>query len=110
MKRQQLLITFTLIAGIGIGLSLNSIVAGQSQMKKWQKGKGWGWVWGKDDEVGALNELTDASRLAALRLAERGKVYDLGVLYDRRSYKWPGHSPGEILSRSEERRVGKGGR
>lgn len=65
---------------------------------KWEKGKGWGWVWGKDDEVGALNELTDASRLDALRLARTGKVYDLGVLYDRSSYKWPGHSPGEILS------------
>jgi kynurenine formamidase len=70
----------------------------QSQMKKWQKGKGWGWVWGKDDEVGALNEMTDESRLAALRLTDRGKVYDLGVLYDRTSYKWPGHSPGEIIS------------
>lgn len=67
-------------------------------LKKWQRGKGWGWVWGKDDEVGALNEMTDASRLAALRLANRGKVYDLGVIYDRTSYKWPGHSPGEIIS------------
>jgi kynurenine formamidase len=98
MKRQPLLITVTLIAGISIGLSLNWTVVGQSQMKKWQKGKGWGWVWGKDDEVGALNELTEASRLAALRLADRGKIYDLGVLYDRTSYKWPGHSPGEIIS------------
>ena len=33
-----------------------------------------------------------------MRLADRGKVYDLGVLYDRTSYKWPGHSPGEILA------------
>lgn len=65
---------------------------------KWEQGKGWGWVWGKDDEVGALNEQTDASRLAALKLATSGKVYDLGVLYDRTSYKWPGHSPGEVLS------------
>lgn len=65
---------------------------------KWQKGKGWGWVWGKDDEVGALNEMTDASRAAALRLARSGKVYDLGVVYDRNSYKWPGHNPGEIIS------------
>jgi kynurenine formamidase len=70
----------------------------QSQMKKWQKGKGWGWVWGKEDEVGALNEMTEGSRLAALRLVEQGKVYDLGVLYDRTSYKWPGHSPGEVIS------------
>jgi kynurenine formamidase len=28
---------------------------------------------------------------------KQGKVYDLGVTYDRSSYKWPGHSPGEIM-------------
>src|SRR5262245_34768433 len=67
-------------------------------LQKWQKGKGWGWVWGKNDEVGSLNEMTDASRAAALRLATKGKVYDLGVNYDRTSYKWPGHNPGEIIS------------
>src|SRR5262245_25649095 len=71
---------------------------GAEQTTKWQKGKGWGAVWGKNDEIGSLNEMTNASRLAALRLADRGKVYDLGVLYDRNSYKWPGHSPGEIIS------------
>jgi kynurenine formamidase len=95
MKRQLLLITTTLIVGMTIGFLAKGQ---QSPMKKWQKGKGWGWVWGKDDEVGALNELTEASRMAALRLVERGKAYDLGVLYDRSSYKWPGHSPGEIIS------------
>ena len=79
-------------------IALLALAAAQAVPLKWQKGKGWGWVWGKDDEVGALNEQTDASRLAALRLASSGKVYDLGVLYDRTSYKWPGHSPGEILS------------
>ena len=68
------------------------------QMKKWKQGAGWGWVWGKEDEVGSLNEMTDTSRAAALRLAQSGKVYDLGVSYSRRSYKWPGHSPGEIMS------------
>ena len=62
--------------------------------KGWKRGTGWGWIWGKDDEVGSLNAMTDASRAAALRLAERGKVYDLGITYSRRSYKWPGHSPG----------------
>lgn len=67
-------------------------------LQKWKKGTGWGWVWGPADEVGALNEMTDASRSAALRLAQSGKVFDLGVTYDRSSYKWPGHSPGEILS------------
>ncbi|MBY0398542.1 MAG: cyclase family protein [Thermoleophilia bacterium] len=66
--------------------------------KGWTKGKGWGWVWGKDDEVGALNALTDASRKAALDLAKRGRVFDLGQSYSRRSYKWPGHSPGEIIT------------
>lgn len=67
-------------------------------LQKWQKGKGWGWVWGADDEIGALNEMTDASRLAALRLVKLGKVADLGVTYDRTSYRWPGHNPGEIMS------------
>ncbi len=65
---------------------------------KWQKGQGFGAVWGRNDEVGSLNEMSDASRLAALHLARQGKVYDLGVLYDRTSYKWPGHNPGEIIS------------
>jgi kynurenine formamidase len=95
MKRKILLIAAVFVSG----MLVSSIVIGQqSQLKKWQKGKGWGWVWGKDDEVGALNEMTDASRLQAMRLADRGKTFDLGVLYDRTSFKWPGHSPGEILS------------
>ena len=38
-------------------------------IKGWQKGKGWGWIWGKDDEVGSLNAMTDASRAAALAKA-----------------------------------------
>ena len=69
-----------------------------AKLQKWRPSQGWGWVWGPNDEVGSLNEMTDASRLAALRLATQGKVYDLGVTYDRTSYKWPGHSPGEIIS------------
>src|SRR5829696_3834343 len=67
-------------------------------IKGWQKGKGWGWIWGKDDQVGSLNAMTDASRAAALRLATRGETFDLGMTYSRRSYKWPGHSPGEIIT------------
>jgi kynurenine formamidase len=66
--------------------------------KGWEKGKGWGWIWGNDDEVGALNAMTAESRQAALKLATRGEVLDLGQTYSRRSYKWPGHSPGEILT------------
>jgi kynurenine formamidase len=75
-----------------------TVLAQDAGMKKWVQGKGWGWVWGSADEVGNLNEMTDASRLAALRLATRGKVYDLGLPYDRSSFKWPGHSAGEIIS------------
>jgi kynurenine formamidase len=67
-------------------------------LQKWQRGAGWGWVWGAADEVGSLNEMTDASRAAAARLVTRGRVADLGVTYDRTSFKWPGHSPGEIMA------------
>ena len=83
-------------------LASGYFAAGQAQnepaIKGWKKGTGWGWIWGKDDQVGALNAMTDGSRAAALRLAQQGKVYDLGITYSRRSYKWPGHSPGEIIS------------
>ena len=72
--------------------------AGDAGMKKWEKGKGWGWVWGPEDEVGSLNEMTEASKLAALKLAKTGKSYNLGVSYNRDSFKWPGHSPGEIIT------------
>jgi len=68
------------------------------KIKGWKPGVGWGWIWGKEDEVGALNAMTDQSRTAALSIAKQGKVYDLGATYSRRSYKWPGHSPGEIMS------------
>jgi kynurenine formamidase len=63
----------------------------------WVPGKGYGWVWGKDDEVGALNVMTPKTIKAALGLVHEGKVYDLGVPYDRNSYKWPGHSAGEVI-------------
>jgi kynurenine formamidase len=64
----------------------------------WKQGKGWGWIWGKDDELGSLNAMTDATRAAALSLASRGETFDLGLNYSRRSFKWPGHNPGEIIS------------
>ncbi len=64
----------------------------------WKKGKGWGWIWGKDDELGSLNAMTDATRAAALATATRGETFDLGLIYSRRSYKYAGHNPGEIIS------------
>ena len=33
-----------------------------------------------------------------MALATRGEVFDLGLTYSRRSFKWPGHSPGEIIT------------
>ena len=48
--------------------------------------------------MGSLNALSNQSRAAALASATRGEVYDLGMTYSRRSYKWPGHSPGEIIT------------
>lgn len=67
-------------------------------IKGWVKGKGWGAVWGPDDEVGSLNAMTPASVKAALQLAKTGTIRDLGVPYDRNSFKWPGHSPGEVMT------------
>ena len=67
-------------------------------IKGWKKGTGWRWIWGKDDEVGSLNAMTPETIKAALQLAKTGKVYDLGVPYDRTSFKWPGHSPGEVMT------------
>ena len=66
--------------------------------RQWEQGTGWGWVWGDDDEVGSLNELSPELTLKALSLVEEGKVYDLGLTYDRDSFKFPGHNPGEVMS------------
>jgi kynurenine formamidase len=67
--------------------------------KGWVKGKGYGWVYGARDEIGALNAINDPAHvLAALAAVKKGKVYDLGVRVDRTSYKWPGHSPTEVIS------------
>src|SRR5919112_514345 len=87
-----------LLAVTVLALAAGGGYAQDGGMKQWKKGKGWGWVWGPQDEVGNLNEMTDASRLAAMKLVTQGKAYDLGLPYDRNSYKWPGHSPGEVIS------------
>lgn len=71
---------------------------GLSPIEGWQKGLGWGWIWGPDDEVGALNAISPSSVTSAIEIARSGKIYDLGVAYDRSSFKWPGHSPGEIMT------------
>lgn len=59
--------------------------------KGWVKGKGYGWIWGPNDEIGALNAITPQKVIAALQIPKQGKIYDLGVLYDRGSFQWAGH-------------------
>ncbi|MGH9631254.1 MAG: cyclase family protein [Bryobacteraceae bacterium] len=69
------------------------------ELKGWTRGEGFGWVYGKGDEIGALNAINTPERvLQALRDVKAGKVYDLGVRIDQNSYKWPGHSPTQIMS------------
>lgn len=97
MKTKTRFALTTLLLGLLGSVVIAQIPSGQAT-KRWKSGVGWGWVWGEDDEVGSLNEMTDSSRLAALRLASTGRVFDLGVTYDRDSFKWPGHSPGEIMT------------
>lgn len=69
-----------------------------AKVKGWKQGVGWGKVWGPDDEVGALNAMTPESTRAALGLARQGKTFDLGVTYSKNSFKWPGHSPCEVIT------------
>jgi kynurenine formamidase len=100
LGRAGVVVAVTVAFGLGWGLGGRG---GADQpdgepIKGWTKGKGWGWIWGKDDEVGSLNAMTPKTTQAALSLAKQGKAYDLGVPYDRTSFKWPGHSPGEIMS------------
>jgi hypothetical protein len=93
MKRKLWLVSITLLLSTSFGW----LAAGQStSMKKWQKGKGWGWVWGKDDEVGALNEMTDRLAARGLALADRGRTFDLGVNYDRNSTNGPATVPARL--------------
>ena len=84
-----LLVIAATLATIGLAIAEVTSVGGHT---KWRQAAGWGWVWGPEDEVGALNEMTDVSRLAALRLVSQGKVFDLGVTYDRDSFKCPGQA------------------
>lgn len=76
-----------------------ALAAAQQAPKGWTKGKGYGWVYGKQDETGSLNAINNAGAvLRALQSVKNGKVYDLGVPVDKRSFKWPGHASVEIMS------------
>lgn len=93
MRRTSLALVVPLIAlAAGFGLAQDEEAPG------WKQGRGWGWIWGADDEVGALNAMTPATRLAALELVTEGRVFDLGVIFSRESFVWPGHNKGEIVT------------
>jgi kynurenine formamidase len=82
-----------------IAVLLCATAVAQDLPKGWTKGKGFGWVYGKDDELGALQAInTPAKILRALGDVKNGRIFDLGVLVDQRSFKWPGHSPTQIMS------------
>lgn len=94
------LVVLALVAAFlaGRGLSGEQKDSKTPPLRGWTERKGWGWVWGKDDEVGSLNAMTPDTIKSALGQAKTGRVYDLGVPYNRNSFKWPGHSPGEVMT------------
>lgn len=65
---------------------------------KWRRGVGWGWIWGRHDEMGALNAMTDASRLAAISSIKTGRVYDLGVTIDGHSFSHSAHPSTQVIT------------
>ena len=83
---------------IALTVVFGAFLTTQAQPKGWVQGKGYGWIWGPTDEIGALNAVTPQKVMAALQLAKQGKIYDLGVGYDRASFQWPGHSPAEVIA------------
>ena len=56
------------------------------------------WKYGEQDEVGAMNQLTDASVLKAIALIKKGKVYDLETVRFKGMNIWDRHAGYEILS------------
>ena len=72
--------------------------SGSHKRRTWEKGKGWGWIWGENDEVGALNYLTQEKVVETLHAVKLGRIYDLGVRLSRSSFRWPGHSPLEVVT------------
>jgi kynurenine formamidase len=52
----------------------------------------WPSQWGEDDEVGMLNHVTDAKRLAALASVREGRMYDLGRVLDEHCPVFPGRA------------------
>jgi kynurenine formamidase len=52
----------------------------------------WPSPWGANDELGMLNHITPATRLAALRLVREGRLFDLGRVLDEHVPTFPGRA------------------
>jgi kynurenine formamidase len=50
----------------------------------------WPSPFGEDDQLGMLNHVDDAKRLAAMRLVREGRLYDLGRVLDENAPVFPG--------------------
>jgi kynurenine formamidase len=61
------------------------VVVGVSTEQSW-----WPSPFGEDDQLGMLNHVDDAKRLAALQLVREGRVYDLGRILDENAPVFPG--------------------
>ena len=75
-----------LVLSLMVGLFTGTVFAGTA------------YQYGPDDEVGALNEMTPASVVAAAKLVKQGKVYDLDPGRFRGMPLWPGHPPYELIT------------
>ncbi len=70
----------------------------EQAVRGWRRSEGWGWVWGDDDQVGALNAMTEETVLAALRGVTQGRAYDLGVTLAKGSFVAPVHASTEVVA------------
>ncbi len=68
MEKKILLLNLAFLFGINVFSQAPAEVAGKSP-------------WGPEDEIGALNRMTETSRLAVLSSIGSGQVYDLSVDY-----------------------------
>ena len=94
----HVLVVVTLICTAVVVSGDLSALEKANSVKGWVQGVGWGWIWGEQDEVGSLNAMTADTKLAALQIAQQGRVFDLGITYSRASFKWPGHNSGEVMT------------
>jgi kynurenine formamidase len=79
-----------LCASVGILWAADDSWTKENRWGRWDKG-------GKKDQVGVLNEMTQAISLNAFKMIKTGKVYDLETLRFKGMPVWPGHSGWDIL-------------